>query len=162
VGVRAVLVLVAVALAACKSPEPTYDGIGVWGVTRTVLRDATGRCQPTDLPGGRKGTWCFGQPALKLAGATAEVDLYFAGAEPTAKLIEEQLKVRGCREEGLLTKLRQLFGASTETKGPAVFWQNQFVFIAAIAPSEPGQCLVRVLPVSEKDEIAKIRAEPIK
>ena len=155
---RAILVA-AVALAACKSPEPGYDGIGVWGVTRTTLKDATGRCEPTDLPGGRKGTWCFAQKAIKIAGATAEVDLYFDGTEPGAKLVEEQLKIRGCREEGLLTKLRELFGASFATKGPAVFWQNRYAFVAAIAPSEPGQCLVRVLPLSEKDEIAKIQAE---
>lgn len=146
-----------VAVAACTSPPPEYDGIGTWKVTRTTLKDATGRCDPTDLPDGRKGSYCFGQTPIKLAGAATEIDLYFDGTAPESKLIEEQLKVRGCREEPTLAFLRKVFGTPLETKGAKVFWQNRYVFVVAIAPSDPGQCLIRVFPLSETAEIAKTR-----
>lgn len=149
--------VVGAVLGACASPAPEYDGIGAWKVTRTTLAHATGRCEPTDLPDGRKGSYCFGQAPIKLAGATTEIDLYFDGTAPTARLVEEQLKVRGCREEQTLAFLRKLFGAPSGTKGPKVFWQNRFVFVAAIAPSDPGQCMIRVFPRSETSEIAKVQ-----
>jgi hypothetical protein len=155
IGIAAVAALAA--LAACKSPPPEYDGIGAWRVSRTRLKDATGNCQPTDLPDGRKGSYCFGQNPLKLGGSTAEVDLYFDGTAPDAKLIEAQYKVRGCREEPLLEALRKLFGSPTATQGPKVFWKNHYVFVAAIAPSTPGQCLVRVFPLAEKAEIERVQ-----
>jgi hypothetical protein len=155
---RAIAIAAAVLIAACKSPPPEYDGIGPWRVTRTTLKDATGNCQPTDLPGGRKGSYCFGQNPLKLGGSTTEVDLYFDGATPDARLIEAQYKVRGCREEPLLEALRKLFGSPTGTQGAKVFWKNRYVFVAAVAPTSPGQCLIRVLPLSETAEIANVQA----
>lgn len=152
------LVIGAVAIAACKSPPPEYDGIGPWRVTRTHLEDATGNCQPTDLPDGRKGSYCVGQSPLRIAGAAAEVDLYFDGTAPEAKLIESQLKVRGCREEATLEALRRLFGSPSGTQGAKVFWRNRYVFVAAIVPSAPGQCLIRIYPLSEKSEIERVQA----
>jgi hypothetical protein len=146
-----------VAASACTSAPAEYDGIGRWKVTKTTLADADGRCEPTDLPDGRKGSYCFGQTPIKVAGATTEVDLYFDGTAPTARLIEEQLKVRGCREEPTLAYLRTLFGTPTGTSGAKVFWQNSYVFVAATAPSEPGQCLIRIFPLSETSEIAKMK-----
>ena len=154
---RALAIAALVTAGACKSPPPEYDGIGPWRVTRTRLKHATGNCQPTDLPDGRKGSYCFGQNPLKLAGSAAEVDLYFDGTAPDAKLIESQLKVRGCREEALLEALRKLFGSPEGTQGAKVFWRNRYVFVAAIAPSTPGQCTVRVFPLSETAEIERVR-----
>jgi hypothetical protein len=154
---KAALVGLALVIVACKSPAPEYDGIGAWKVTRTKLKDATGRCAPTDLPDGRKGSWCYGQAPLKLAGAMTEVDLYFDGTAPDSKLIEQQLKVRGCREEQTLGFLRKLFGSPSGTQGAKVFWENRYVFVVAIAPSEPAQCLIRVFPLSEKSEIEKMK-----
>jgi hypothetical protein len=151
------LVLGVLGVVACASPPPEYDGIGIWKVSKTTLKDATGRCEPTDLPDGRKGSFCFGQTPIKLAGAMTEIDLYFDGTEPTSKLIEEQLKVRGCREEQTLAFLRRLFGQPSDTKGAKVFWQNRYVFVVATAPSEPAQCLIRLFPLSEKSEIEKMK-----
>jgi hypothetical protein len=156
--VRKEIVLPALALvAACASEPDEYDGIGRWKVTKTTLSQADGRCLPTDLPDGRKGSYCVGQTPVKIAGSVAEIDLYFDGTEPTSRLIEEQLKVRGCREEEVLTVLRKLFGTSIGTKGPKVFWKNRFAFVAAIAPSDPGQCLIRIFPLSEAAEIQKVQ-----
>lgn len=153
------LAAAALVVAACKSPKPEYDGLGVWKVTRTTLKDATGHCDPTDLPDGRKGSYCFMQQPLDIAGSTADVDLYFAGTDPNSQLIEEQLKLHGCREEPTLAFLSKLFGTPLATKGAKVFWQNHYVFVAAIAPSEPAQCLIRIFPLSEKSEIAKVQAD---
>ena len=85
---RGGLALLVLAALACGSREPEYDGIGSWRFTRTTLKDITGGlCQPTDLDDGRKATWCFAQQPVRLAGSAAEVDLYFLGSEPTARLI---------------------------------------------------------------------------
>jgi hypothetical protein len=154
---KIVLAAVALVVVACKAEPDEYDGIGIWKVTKTTLSQATGRCSPTDLPDGRKGSYCFGQTPLRIAGSPAEIDLYFDGTEPGSRLIEEQLKVRGCREEAVLQFLRKLFGTPVGTKGPKVFWKNRFAFIAAIAPSDPGQCLIRIFPLSETAEIAKVQ-----
>ena len=144
-------------MVACKPEPDEYDGLGRWKVTKTTLSQADGRCIPTDLPDGRKGSYCIGQTPLKIAGSPAEIDLYFDGTEPTSRLIEEQLKVRGCREEQVLQFMRKLFGTPSGTKGPKVFWKNRFAFVAAIAPSDPGQCLIRIFPLSETAEIAKVQ-----
>jgi hypothetical protein len=151
------LVCGCLALAACDSPKPEYDGIGAWKVTKTKLRDATGACEATDLPDGRKGTYCSNQNPIKLAGAMTEIDLYFDGTEPGANLIEEQLKVRGCHEEATLAFLRKLFGTPSGTKGAKVFWDNRYVTVVAIAPDLPAQCTIRVFPRSEIAEIAKAK-----
>jgi hypothetical protein len=151
-----VVALIVAAVACHKDAE--FSGIGAWSVTKTKLADATGRCEPTELPDGRKGTWCFGQAPLKLAGKLAEVDLYFLGDQKTAPLIEIQLKVRGCDEEALASWLRSSFGKATELAGAHGYWQNGFVWVAALMPSEPGRCLVRVLPLGEGGEIERIKA----
>lgn len=146
--------------AGCSKPAKDIAGIGPWSITKTRLHSATGRCQPTDLPDGRKGSWCFGQAPVGLAGSPAEVDLYFDGVGNDANLIELQLKVRGCVETRLDSWMHQQFGAPIENKATRGYWQNGTVFVAALMPSEPGQCLVRMLPLSEQSEIARIRAQP--
>jgi hypothetical protein len=149
---RAALVVAAVAaLGACHGRDPEFDGIGTWRFTRTTLKDITGGlCQPTDLSDGRKATWCFAQQPIRIAGRTAEVDLYFLGTEPTARLIEIQLKVRGCHEDELDQWMRSAFGAPIETKATRGYWKNSFLWAAALMPSEPGRCLVHFLPLSDR------------
>ena len=110
VGVAVAALALAGAGAACGR-KTEYAGLGPWHVKHTKLRDATGRCQPEDLPDGRKGTWCFGQPGLRLGGQDASVDLYFGGTTPDAPVIEIELQFRGCREEPLEAWLKTHFGA---------------------------------------------------
>jgi hypothetical protein len=94
-----------------------------------------------------------------VAKKTAEVDAYFLGTEPTAPLIELQLKVRGCVEGDVESWLRSVMGVPTQTLATREYWQNSFMFAAAYLPSEPGRCLVRFLPTSEQDDIARIKAK---
>lgn len=143
---------------ACRSRAPEFDGIGDWRFTHTTRKDVTGGlCQPTDLNDGRKGTWCFAQQPIRIGGRTAEVDLYFLGTEPTAKLIEIQLKVRGCHEDELEHWLRAAFGPPIQSKPTRGYWKNSFLWAAALMPSEPGRCLVHLLPLSENAEIERIK-----
>lgn len=144
--------------AACHGRDAEYDGIGNWRFPRTTRKDIQdGLCQPTDLSDGRKATWCFAQPPIRIGRSTAEVDLYFLGTEPSARLIEIQLKVRGCHEDELEQWLRQAFGPPIESKPSRGYWKNSFLWAAALMPSEPGRCLVHVLPLSENAEIDRIK-----
>lgn len=140
------------------SREPEYSGVGRWRFTRSTLGDVTdGICQPTDLNDGRKGTWCFAQTPYRIASRSAEVDLYFLGTDKTARLIEIQLKVRGCLEDELERWMRTTFGPPIETRSTRGYWKNSFLWAAALMPSEPGRCLVHFLPLSENAEIERIK-----
>jgi len=151
-------VCLALAAAACSGREPEYDGIGTWRFPHTTRKDITGGlCQRTDLNDGRAATWCFAQQPIKIGDRTAEVDLYFLGTEPSARLIEIQLKVRGCHEDELERWLRQAFGLPIESVPRRAYWKNSFLWLAALMPSEPGRCLVHVLPLSENAEIERIK-----
>jgi hypothetical protein len=156
-SLAAAAVLVAAA-GACDRKDPEFAGLGKWRFTHTTLADVKeGICQPTDLSDGRKATWCFALTPMHLAKRNAEVDLYFLGTDPTAKLIEIQLKVRGCLENELDQWMRHSFGPPIETKGTRGYWKNSFLWAAALMPSEPGRCLVHFLPLSEQSEIDRIK-----
>ncbi|HEY0477667.1 MAG TPA: hypothetical protein VGD37_09090 [Kofleriaceae bacterium] len=159
---RAVALAASLGLAvlACTPRAPEFDGIGSWRFTRTTRQDiADGLCQPTDLNDGRKATWCFALPPIRIGERNAEVDLYFLGTEPTARLIEIQLKVRGCREAELETWMRAAFGPPIQSKSTRGYWKNSYLWAAALMPSEPGRCLVHLLPLSENAEIERIKQE---
>jgi hypothetical protein len=132
-------------------------GFGPWKVGKTERSQATGVCQPTELPDGRTGTWCFRQPAFPVAKKAAEVDLYFDGTAPQSRLIELQLKIRGCVEDEVEAWLRQHFGAPVEHKGTRAYWRSKRMFLAAFLPHEPGRCILRMLPTSETSEIERIK-----
>ena len=141
------------------SRKTEYAGLGPWHVKRTVLRDATGRCEPTDLPDGRKGTWCYGQPGLRLGGQDASVDLYFGGTTPDAKLVELQLQFRGCKDDQLGSWVRQTFGAPYEEHGRRALFKNTGAFVVADLPESPGRCTLHMLPRSEAAEVARLAAQ---
>ena len=155
------VVAVALAVAGCTSRAPEYDGIGNWRFPHTRLQNIKeGLCQPTDLSDGRKATWCFAQRPIRIsrdAKRSAEVDLYFLGGEPSAPLIEIQLKVHGCHEDELEQWLRAAFGAPIEQKPQRAYWKNSFLWVGALMPSDPGRCLVHVLPLSENAEIDRLK-----
>jgi hypothetical protein len=136
-------------------------GLGQWTFTKTTLAHAkkAGVCQPTELSDGRKATWCFGVQPIKAGGRVAEIDLYFGGATDDAKLIELQLKVRGCVEEDLDKWMRERFGPPFETRAMRAYWKNSFLWVAAFMPSEPGRCVVHFLPVTEGSEIERIKQQ---
>ena len=98
-----------------------------------------------------------GMPPFKVGQRTAEVDAYFLGTADNAPLIELQLKIRGCVENEADQWMRQRFGAPIETKGPAEFWKTATMWAGAWLPSEPGRCLVHLLPLSENAEIDRIK-----
>ena len=152
--------LVVLALVACGSKDPEYTGVGPYRFSHTTRKDIhDGVCQPTDLSDGRKATWCFALPPFKIGKSNAEVDLYFLGTEPTAPLIEIQLKVRGCHEDELEQWLRTNFGAPIESRPQRAYWKNSFLWIGALMPSDPGRCLVHVLPLLENAEIDRVKQQ---
>jgi hypothetical protein len=175
--VKRALVLLLV-LAACDGRKGEPRGLGPYQfgkMTRASIHD--GVCQPTELTDGRKATWCFALPPIKVYKRVAEVDAYFLGSEPPAlppdatpqqkaerkdalaqlPLIEVQLKVRGCVEDELDRWMRERFGPPIETKSTREYWKNSFLWAAAFVPSEPGRCLVHFLPLSENAEIDRIK-----
>lgn len=153
----ATLAAISLSSSACGPREREYLGVGPWKVGKTQLKDATGVCQPTELPDGRAGTWCFRQPPFGINKKAAAVDLYFAGTEPTTPLIELQLQIRGCVEEDVEVWLRQNFGAPFERRDTRAYWRNSKMFLAAFLPKDAGRCVIRMLPLSEGAEIERIK-----
>jgi len=178
---RAALFVAAIAvMGACKS-KAEINGIGLYHfgshpTTRAAIYD--GICQPTELTDGRKATWCFALPPIKVGNRAADVDAYFLGQETpeNAKLpekqrkpalekmplLEVQFKVRGCVEADTDQWLRahlRLVPDPQQSKGALEVFQNNFLWVGALLPSEPGRCLIHVLPTSEAAEIARIKAK---
>jgi hypothetical protein len=151
--------LAGVALAgACKAAAEEPSGIGAWDVTKTTLADATGHCDRTELPDGRKGTWCYMQPSLSIGEQSAQVDLYFGGVDPTSPLIELQLKVPVCDVEKLEAWGRTSFGTPYARAGGRTLWKNRYLY-AMLAP-DGSRCMLRVLPLSEAKEWERITRAP--
>lgn len=155
-AVAAVTGLAALGGARCER-EKQPAGIGPYHVKRLTLAKAPGRCDPTELPDGRQGAWCYGQPRLGVAGMNADVDLYFGTNEPDARVIEIQLQIRGCDEEKLASWIKSNFGAPHEERPGRAYWQNAHVYVIGELPSTPGRCMVRVLPRSEHAEYERLR-----
>lgn len=145
-------------LAGCERKKQPA-GIGPYHVKRLTLGKAPGRCDPTDLPDGRKGMWCYALPSVTVAGMKSDVSLYFGSNDPAAPVIEIQLQVGGCKESALSSWIRTNFGAPIEDRAKKVFWENANVYVVGELPSEPGRCLVRVLPKSEQAEFERLRAK---
>jgi hypothetical protein len=138
-------------LLGCKA-EPEIGGVDRWHVERTRLDHATGRCIPDTLADGRAGSYCFGQQPIGIRGMPVDVDLYFAGTEPDARLVELQLKVGGCRPDELESWLRKTFGAPFASRRDTLHaWKNRLLYAAGFLPlaDEPGRCLVRIVPAHE-------------
>ena len=154
---RALLVSIGFVVA-CKGPPAEPAGVGpyVFGHT-TAASIHDGNCQPTDLEDGRRATWCFALPPIKVGKHVAEVDAFFLGTDKTAPLIEVQLKVRGCVEDEADRWMRERFGPPIETKSTREYWKNAFLWAAAFLPSEPGRCLIHILPLSENAEIDRLK-----
>lgn len=178
---RIVAILAVAALAACDSGRKGESrGLGPYRfglTTRAQLK--SGVCQPTELSDGRKAVWCFALPPIKVGKRNADVDAYFLGSDPPLleanatseqrearkaaleklPLIELQLKIRGCNEAELAQWLREHLGpAAPESKGTRDYWHNSFYWAAAFMPSEPGRCIVHMLPTSETSEIARLKS----
>jgi hypothetical protein len=114
-------------LAACDRKKGQPVGIGNYKfghTTRANIYD--GICQPTELNDGRKATWCFALPPVKIGQRVADVDAYFLGQETEGNaklpekerkpalekmpLLEVQFKIRGCVESEAEQWIRQRFG----------------------------------------------------
>ncbi len=158
---RALLLLVL--LGACEAKKGQPSGIGKWrvgGANPTVRKQAVeGICSKDTTSAGRAVTWCHTMPPMKIANRTATVDLYFDGHGDDGALIEIQLGIRGCVEDDLDRWIRTALGPPVETRATRGFWKNDFMWVAALMPSEPGRCLVHFLPLSETAEIDRIKAK---
>jgi hypothetical protein len=161
VRIAAGLVVLVVALAGCdRKVEPA--GIGPYVFGKMVKRNIkNGVCHPDKLDSGRLITSCFGMPPVKVGKAKrlADIDAYFDGTDDEGALIEIQLQVRGCLEGEAETWVRERFGAPYKTLGNAELWKNSHLWIAGFFPKEPGRCLIRFLPLSEKQQIEQITLE---
>jgi hypothetical protein len=149
--------VVAVVAGCERKKQPA--GIGPYHVKKLTLAKAPGRCDPTDLPDGRKGMWCYALPSLTIGGMKAEVGLYFGSTEPTAPVIEIQLQIAGCKEAPIASWIQTNFGKPFEQRPTKAFWENANVYVVGELPSEPGRCMVRVLPKSEKAELERLRKQ---
>lgn len=146
------------ALVACERKKQPA-GIGRYHLKTMTLEKTRGRCDPTDLPDGREGMWCYAFPSEHVAGMKSEVNVYFGSNDPKGTPIEIQLQVSGCKEGPLAGWLRTNFGAPIEERSTKAFWENANAYVVGELPAEPGRCLVRLLPKSEKAEFERLRAK---
>jgi hypothetical protein len=151
--------VVLVLLAACEPKKAEPNGIGQWrfGHTTPKIARKYGLCDHTDTSTGRKVTWCHQMPPLKIANRNTTVDLYFDAHDDDANLIEIQLVVVGCNEDDLDRWIRTALGPPSETRSTRSYWQNSFMWVAALMPAEPGRCRMHFLPLSEKTEIERLK-----
>jgi hypothetical protein len=169
----------AIPFVACEGRKGEPSGLGNYKFgTMTRANMHEGNCQPTELTDGRKAVWCFALPPIKVGKRIADVDAYFLGSDPpplpdTATkeqlaefreaqsklpLIELQLKVRGCDEYETEQWMSQRFGKpDVDSKPTRKYWHNSFLWAAALLPSEPGRCVIHLLPVSEGAEIERLK-----
>lgn len=155
--------LIALLLAGCESRKPEVGGFASFRFSSTTRRSVkSGRCDPhTAASDGRQMTWCTQVTPVKLAGRTANIDLYFLGP-PTdldARLVEITVQVSGCDELELDKYMRQTYGKPVGTQGAGAYFQNSFLWAAAYMPLKPGRCMIRLLPLSEVAEIKFIQAK---
>lgn len=150
-------------LGACtQRVEP--NGLGPYRFGHTTagtLRD--GNCRPDTARDGRQMIWCTALTPIKVGKRAASVDAYFSLVPPytetTAPLIEILVSIRGCVEDEAVQWMRERFGPPIENKATRVYWKNSFLWAAAFVPSEPGRCLIHVLPLSETAEIERLTQE---
>ncbi len=162
IGVALLMGVAALAAACSQRVEP--NGLGPYRFGHTTAGSIrSGNCRPDTARDGRKIIWCMALPPIKVGARAADVDAYFLLAPPytekTAPLIEVLVSVRGCVEDEVVQWMRERFGPPAENKATRVYWQNSFVWAAAFVPSEPGRCLIHVLPRGESAEIERLKAE---
>jgi hypothetical protein len=151
------LVVSLVSLASCSGHDE-YNGVGIWQFGQSTRGNVkTGRCDPTQLDDGRQATWCYGMQPYKIAGKVAEQNLYFLGSGDDAPLIEIQLQVRGCVEDDVIAWMRTGFGQQIDERPTRMYWQNKYLWAAAMVPDEPGRCTLHFLPLPEQAEIARLK-----
>jgi hypothetical protein len=153
---RALLAVAAVV--ACKGADGEYSGLGHWRFGVSTLKDASsGRCTAAKLSDGRDATWCLGLKTMKIGQRSADVELYFLGSTPDAPLIEIYMQVRGCDEDEVERFMERTFGNPYEKTATRSFWKNSFLWSVAQMPSEPGRCAIHFLPISEANEIERLK-----
>lgn len=152
------------ALGAACSQRIEPNGLGPYRFGHTTAANIhDGNCRPDTARDGRKILWCMALPPIKVGARAANVDAYFLLTPPyteaTAPLIEVLVSVRGCVEDEVVQWMRERFGPPVENKATRVYWKNSFLWAVAFVPSEPGRCLIHLLPVSEQAEIDRLKAE---
>lgn len=146
--------VIAVVLIGCKK-DSQIGGVQKWNVDDTTLKDANGRCIPDD---NGTGMYCFDNQPMGIKGMHVDIDLYFAGKDPTAKLSEIQLKAGACDDQALFAWMQSSFGAPTEDKGARKMWKNDHLWAVADLPLADDHmlCIVRLIPLREQARFAKV------
>jgi hypothetical protein len=141
-------------LGSCSRKKGEIDGIGEYRIGVTTVADGA-VCTPRGAY-----TWCSHNPGVAIGNRPADVDLYFAGTEETAKAVEILVSVKRCEVPLLVKDLEKQLGPSKEIASKLMVWRNTKVVIVAQLPAEPGRCEVNFLAHSETKRIAKLTGKP--
>lgn len=137
-------------LGSCSRKKGEIDGIGEYRIGVTTVADGT-VCTPRG-----EYTWCSHNPGVAIGKRPADVDLYFAGTEETARAVEILVSVKRCDVPLLVKDLEEQLGPSKEIASKLMVWRNSKVVIVAQLPAESGRCEVNFLAHSETKRIAKL------
>ena len=157
-GVKRALLLVVIVALGLRAPRARADRRRPVHVRPHDVRQrsTTATASRPISRDGRKATWCFALPPIKVGTQVAEVDAYFLGTDKTAPLIELQLKVRGCVEDEVDRWMRERFGPPIETKSTREYWKNSFLWARRAAERARAR-VIHFLPPSENAEIARLK-----
>jgi hypothetical protein len=139
-------------LAACSERKAPVDGVGPWHIGKSTLAEDGGRCETSETP-----VWCF-EMQIGIAGHSAEPNLYYASADPTAPLTEILLSLSGCRDGEVRAWLEQSLGKPTASSEKRATWKTRTVFVAAGLPAEPGRCEINFVAPTDTKRIAELEA----
>lgn len=139
---RVILLSIALpgALGACERPKAPVNGIGGFELAKTTLGavedQATGRCFDSQ---GR--TNCMIMSRQTIAKRVPQIQLEFAGSEPSALLRRIFLDIPGCNLDDIRAWFEERMGGADHKSDKGALWRQKYIVLSMLM-SGPSRCTV--------------------
>lgn len=128
------------AFGACERPKAPVNGIGGFELAKTtlgaVVGQATGRCFDSQ---GR--TNCMIISRQTIAKRTPQIQLEFAGSEPSSLLRRIFLDIPGCNLDEIRGWFEERLGAADNKSDKGALWRQKYIVLSMLM-SGPARCTV--------------------
>lgn len=130
----------ALCVSACERPKAPVNGIGGFELAKTTLgaveNQATGRCFDSQ---GR--TNCMIISRQTIAKRTPQIQLEFAGSEPSALLRRIFLDIPGCNVDEIRSWFEDRIGKADHRSDKGALWRQKYIVLSMLL-SGPARCTV--------------------